>query len=206
MIGVISYRTGNAQSVGYALTRLGIPNRLVERPDEAGDVDRMVLPGVGSAGVTMTSLHEHGWPDYLHERVFGGGMPFLGVCVGMQVLFDHSEEEDAKCLGWLPGHVHSLPDERVRVPQMGWNEVTARSTHPFVAGLPVPAHFYFVNSYYAAPQRAEDVAATTSYGLEFCSAVARGNVMATQFHLEKSGPLGLALLRRFSTVDGLGPC
>jgi glutamine amidotransferase len=206
MIGVISYRTGNAQSVGYALDRLGVPNRLVERPDEAVDVDRFVLPGVGSAGVTMASLHEHGWPDFLHEQVFGRGVPFLGVCVGLQVLFDHSEEQDAKCLGWLPGHVQSLPAELVRVPQMGWNEVTARSTHPFVADLPAPGHFYFVNSYYAVPQRVEDVAATTSYGVEFCSAVARGNVMATQFHLEKSGPLGLALLRRFSTVDGLGPC
>src|SRR5262249_39997089 len=156
MIGVISYRTGNAPSVGYALNRLGVPNRLVERPDEAADVDRFVLPGVGSAGVTMASLQEHGWPDYLHERVIAGGTPFLGVCVGVQALFDHSEEEDAKCLGWLPGHVQRLPAEQVRVPQMGWNEVTARSSHPFIADLPVPGHFYFVNSYYVVPQRPED--------------------------------------------------
>ncbi len=94
--------------------------------------------------------------------------PFLGVCVGLQVLFEHSEEDDAKCLGWLPGRVHRFPADRVRVPQMGWNEVTARvGAHPFVAQLPTPGHFYFVNSYYAVPERAADTAGTTAYGVEF---------------------------------------
>lgn len=201
MIGVISYRTGNAPSVGYAFDRLGAASKLVERPDEAGDCDRFVLPGVGSAGVTMASLQEQGWPEFLHERVIDGGAPFLGVCVGLQVLFDHSEEEDAKCLGWLPGQVHRFPATQVRVPQIGWNEVTRLSEHPFVAELPSPGHFYFVNSYYAVPERVEDRAASTTYGVEFCSVVARANVMATQFHIEKSGPLGLALLHRFSAVS-----
>jgi glutamine amidotransferase len=201
MIGVISYRTGNAQSVVYAFDRLGVPSRLVERPEQAHDAQRLVLPGVGSAGVTMASLAEHGWPEFLHERVVEGGLPFLGICVGLQVLFEHSEEDDAKCLGWLPGRVFRFPAAQVRVPQIGWNEVTRRCAHPFVAGLDEPGHFYFVNSYYAEPERAEDTAATTVYGPQFCSIVARGNVMATQFHVEKSGPLGLNLLARFSTVD-----
>jgi glutamine amidotransferase len=201
MIGVISYRTGNAHSVGYAFDRLGVPNRLVERPDEAHDVERFVLPGVGSAGVTMGSLQEHCWPEFLHERVIDSGTPFLGVCVGLQVLFEHSEEDDAKCLGWLPGTVRRFPAGQVRVPQMGWNEVTRRSEHPFVAQLPEPGHFYFVNSYFAVPERAEDSAAVTTYGVEFTSVVARGNVMATQFHVEKSGPMGLGLLHRFATLS-----
>jgi glutamine amidotransferase len=201
MIGVISYRTGNAQSVVYAFNRLGVPSRLVERPGDALDAERFVLPGVGSAGVTMTSLREHGWPEFLHERVVEAGAPFLGVCVGLQVLFEHSEEEDAKCLGWLPGQVHRFPADRVRVPQIGWNEVSRRSPHPFVADLPEPGHFYFVNSFYAQPERPEDTAATTIYGVEFSAMVARGNIMATQFHVEKSGPLGLDLLRRFAGLE-----
>jgi glutamine amidotransferase len=174
---------------------------LVERPDEALDVERFVLPGVGSAGVTMASLQEHGWPEFLHQRVIDGDAPFLGVCVGLQVLFEHSEEDDAQCLGWLPGAVHRFPAGQVRVPQMGWNEVSRRSAHAFVAQLPAPGHFYFVNSYFAVPERPEDTAATTAYGVEFTSVVARGNVMATQFHVEKSGPLGLSLLGRFASLS-----
>ncbi len=208
---MISYRTGNAQSVAYALDRLGLPNRLVDKPEQAEDVDRFVLPGVGSAGVTMASLAASGWPEFLGKRVLAAGVPFLGVCVGLQVLFEHSEEEDAACLGWLPGRVRRFPATQVRVPQIGWNEVSRRSSHPFVAELSSPGHFYFVNSYYAVPERSEDVAATSMYGVEFCSIVARGTVMATQFHVEKSGPLGLGLLHRFatldvSTLDGVGAC
>jgi imidazole glycerol-phosphate synthase subunit HisH len=201
VIGVISYRTGNAQSVAYALNRLGVANRLVERPDEARDADRFILPGVGSAGVTMASLAEQGWPEFLRERVVEGGQAFLGVCVGLQALFEHSEEDDAKGLGWLPGRVHPFPADQVRVPQIGWNEVTRAGAHPFVAQLPAPGHFYFVNSYYAVPERGSDTAGTTTYGVEFTSVVARGNVMATQFHIEKSGPLGLGLLRRFADLN-----
>ncbi len=200
MIGIIAYRTGNARSVQYALSRLGQRSRLLERPEQAGDIERFVLPGVGSAGVTMASLRAAGWPEFLQRRVRGDGAPFLGVCVGLQVLFEHSEEEDAGCLGWLPGQVVAFRPDRVRVPQMGWNEVRRRGTHPFTADLPSPAHFYFVNSYYAVPDRPQDVAGVTGYGLEFASVVARGNVMATQFHVEKSGPLGLALLGRFATM------
>jgi glutamine amidotransferase len=201
VIGVISYQTGNSQSVIYALEHLGLECRLVAAPEEAGDIDRFVLPGVGSAGVTMRSLRQRGWVDLLTERVVGDGLPFLGICVGMQVLFDFSAEEDTECLGWLPGKVLSFAPHGVRVPQIGWNSVRVVSEHPFVSELPDDSYVYFVNSYYATPDRPEDTAATTDYGIGFTSIVARENVMATQFHAEKSGPVGLRLLRRFASLD-----
>jgi glutamine amidotransferase len=200
VIGVINYQTGNAQSVLFALQHLGLEARLVATPEEAQGVDRFVLPGVGAADVTMASLRERGWVEHLQERVRGEGVPFLGVCVGLQVLFEHSREGDAGCLGWLPGEVVEFRRGELRVPHMGWNAVRRASAHPFVAALPPAAHFYFVNSYHAVPADEADVAGVTEYGPEFASVVARGNVMATQFHIEKSGPVGLALLSRFAEL------
>jgi glutamine amidotransferase len=200
VIGVINYQTGNAQSVLFALHHLGLEARLVATPEEAQDVDRFILPGVGAADVTMASLRERGWTEHLQERVRGEGAPFLGVCVGLQVLFEHSREGDADCLGWLPGEVVEFRRGELRVPHMGWNAVRRTSSHPFATALPAAAHFYFVNSYHALPADEADVAGVTEYGAEFASVVARGNVMATQFHIEKSGPVGLALLSRFAEL------
>jgi len=201
VIGVINYQTGNAQSVLFALHHLGLDARLVATPEEAPDVDRLILPGVGAADVTMASLRERGWVEHLEQRVRGEGLPFLGVCVGLQVLFEHSREGDVDCFGWLPGEVVEFRRGELRVPHMGWNAVRRTSSHPFARALPPSANFYFVNSYHAVPAEEADVAGITEYGPEFASVVARGNVMATQFHIEKSGPVGLALLARFA---GLG--
>jgi glutamine amidotransferase len=200
VIGVINYQTGNAQSVLFALHHLGLEARLVATPDEAEGVDRFVLPGVGAADVTMASLRERGWVEHLEQRVRAEGAPFLGVCVGLQVLFEHSREGDADCLGWLPGEVVEFRRGELRVPHMGWNAVRPTSAHPFAVALPPAAHFYFVNSYHAMPADSADVAGVTEYGPEFASVVARDNVMATQFHVEKSGPVGLALLSRFAEL------
>jgi glutamine amidotransferase len=200
VIGVITYQTGNAQSVLFALQHLGLEARLVATPEEAQGVDRFILPGVGAADVTMASLAERGWTEHLQERVRADGVPFLGVCVGLQVLFEHSREGDADCLGWLPGEVVEFRRGELRVPHMGWNAVRRTSAHPFAQALPPAAHFYFVNSYHAVPADQADVAGVTEYGPQFASVVARGNVMATQFHIEKSGPVGLALLSRFAEL------
>ena len=201
IVGVIDYTTGNSRSVERALNFLGVPNRLLKMPNELEGIDRIILPGVGSAGTTMDYLYSAGWPAALQSRVAEGDMPFLGICVGLQVLFESSAEQDATCLGWLPGRVLPFRAENVRVPQMGWNQVRGRSSHPFVAALPNDGYFYFVNSYYAEPENSQDVAATTEYDVEFASVVARKNIMATQFHAEKSGALGLSLLKHFVTLS-----
>ncbi len=195
---MINYRTGNAQSVLVALHHLGHDARLVATPEDADGVERFILPGVGAADVTLGSLRERGWVEYLEHRVRGEGAPFLGVCVGLQVLFEHSREGDVDCLGWLPGQIVEFGRGELRVPHMGWNAVRPTSSHPFARALPPSANFYFVNSYHAVPTDPADVAGVTEYGPEFASVVARGNVMATQFHIEKSGPVGLALLDRFA--------
>lgn len=195
---MIDYTTGNSRSVGRALDFLGLANRLLKSPDDLDGIDRLILPGVGAAGTAMGYLGAAGWPGVLRSLVADGDMPFLGICVGLQLLFEHSVEQDAECFGWLPGAVRPFDAGQVRVPQMGWNQVYPQSAHPLAAGLPADGFFYFVNSFYAEPADAADIAATTSYGVNFVSVIGRGNIMGTQFHAEKSGPLGLELLRRFA--------
>jgi glutamine amidotransferase len=201
MIGVLDYRAGNAPSVMYALARLGLDARLVGDPGAVAAADRLILPGVGAARATIDSLAASRLLDVLHGRVMGDGVPFLGICIGLQVLFERSEEGPTDGLGWLPGEVRRFPDSG-RVPQIGWNAVRFQRPHPVVAGMPEDPYCYFVNSYYAVPADASDVLGTTDYGVEFCSVVAHANVVATQFHAEKSGEIGLRLLRGFADWDG----
>jgi len=200
MIGIIDYRAGNAPSVGYALTRLGIDHQLVDTPERIESLDRIILPGVGAARATLESLESSGLVEPLTRRVRDDGVPFLGICIGLQVLFEHSEESDTACLGWVPGEVRRFPDT-ARVPQIGWNSVQVQRDHPLTASFPDGGHCYFVNSYYAVPASDDDVLGRTEYGLEFCSVVAHDNIVATQFHAEKSGPLGLGLLTAFASWD-----
>jgi glutamine amidotransferase len=201
MIDVIDYRAGNGPSVVYALEHLGIACRLAGTPEALAGAERIVLPGVGAARATIDSLEDQALVGALRERVLGDGVPFLGICIGLQVLFDHSEEGDVDCLGFVPGRVRRFPDTD-RVPQIGWNEVRFTRAHPVTDGLPERGHFYFVNSYHCVPDDPADALGITEYSREFCSVVARGNVLATQFHAEKSGALGLSLLRNFATWDG----
>lgn len=200
MIGVIDYRAGNAPSVGYALTHLGLEHQLVRDTPGVRAADRLVLPGVGAAGPTIESLVDAGLVEALAERVLGDRVPFLGICIGLQVLFDRSEEGHVEGLGWVPGVVRRFPSS-LRVPQIGWNTVRPTRPHPVTDGLVDPAHCYFVNSYYCEPARSDDVLGVTEYSSGFCSVVGRDNIVATQFHAEKSGPLGLDLLGRFARWD-----
>jgi glutamine amidotransferase len=208
MIAVVDYRAGNAPSVLFALEHLGIPARLVDHPDDVATAERIILPGVGAARATIDSLIEQDLVGALAQRVHDDGVPFLGICIGLQVLFDHSEEGDTPGLGWVPGTVRRFPGSE-RVPQIGWNAVRFTRPHPVTDGLPERGHFYFVNSYYCAPTDPADALGLTDYSVEFCSVVARNNLIATQFHAEKSGELGLALLRNFAGWDpatGDRPC
>lgn len=201
MIGVVDYRAGNAPSVGFALRKLGFEHRLVA--DRAGleAADRLVLPGVGAARATIDSLREAGLLDVLAERV-RAGVPFLGICVGLQILFDHSEEGDTDGLGWLAGEVVRFSDDE-RVPQIGWNEVRLTRDHALVEGLPhTGAYCYFVNSYRAVPADDGVTLGRTDYGVAFASMVVQGNIAATQFHAEKSGVIGLRILENFERWDG----
>jgi glutamine amidotransferase len=200
MIDVIDYRAGNAPSVGYALEHLGLPYRLVSTPSAVATAERIVLPGVGAAAATIASLRDQDLVDALSARVCDDRVPFLGICIGLQILFDHSEEGETPCLGWVPGTVRRFPDTD-RVPQIGWNAVRFRREHALVDGVPSGGHFYFVNSYHCVPIDDDDTLGVTTYSTEFCSVVARDNIVATQFHAEKSGELGLALLRNFAAWE-----
>ena len=200
-LGVIDYKAGNAPSVLNALTSRGIAAELVSTAVQIEQMSALILPGVGSAGATMRSLEEIGCIQLLDDMVNKSGTPFLGICVGMQILFEHSEEEDTQCLSWIPGRVRRFSPD-VRVPQMGWNKADFRFGDPSLDGLGMSEYFYFVNSYYADPSDSGVIMATTDYRTEFCSMVKRGNIVATQFHLEKSGEVGLKLLENFARQGG----
>jgi glutamine amidotransferase len=201
VIGIIDYRTGNSQSISFALEHLGVPHALVAKPGECEDVDKYILPGVGAAGVTMESLAQEGWIDHLNEKILGEGQGFLGVCVGLQILFEHSDEGDVECLGWLKGSVHEFDKSEVRVPHMGWNNVEVRGDHPFSGAFTPDGFYYFVNSFYAVPAEDSSLVGVTTYGQEFAAAVAHKNIMATQFHTEKSARAGLQVLKSFCNLD-----
>jgi glutamine amidotransferase len=201
MIAIVDYRAGNLASVARALEYLGHRCEITDRPERIRGADRVILPGVGAAGATMENLRALGLADVLRNDIARAGRPFLGICIGIQVLLDRSEENDAACLGIVAGRVARYPravDGRpLKVPQIGWNRVRQLRAHPVFAGVPDNTHFYFVNSYYPIPDDPAVAIAESDYGVRFVAAIARGNVIAAQFHLEKSGDAGLRLLDNF---------
>jgi len=194
MIKIIDYKAGNAPSVLNAVTHLGFTATYARHPQDIENATHIILPGVGSAKATMESLRQMGLIDALEDTVLHKKVLFLGICVGMQILFEHSEEGDAECLGWLKGRVVKFDVSKVRVPQMGWNKV--RFTKNALGDIQ-EGFFYFVNSYYAKPENDSDVWGTADYNGLFAAAVCRENIYAAQFHAEKSGAAGLALLEDF---------
>ena len=203
MIAIIDYEAGNLTSVARALTYLGYKNEITSTAETILNAERVIFPGVGAAKATMQTLQKRGLNEVLKD-FFRTGKPMLGICIGIQILFEHSEEEDAECLNLLPGYVKKYPTtatktqtETLKVPQIGWNEVYQTKPHAIFEDVPNPAHFYFVNSYYPEPASEDIVIGKTKYGLEFCSAIAQDNLIATQFHLEKSGRVGLKMLNNF---------
>ena len=201
MIAIVDYKAGNLASVKRALEYLGHECEITDRPEKIVAADRVILPGVGAAGATMENLRALNLVDVLRNDVARAGKPFLGICIGIQVLLDRSEEDRADCLGIIPGHVtrypRSLDGCPLKVPQIGWNRVRQARRHPVFTGVPDNTHFYFVNSYYPIPDDPSATIASCDYGVTFAAAVAKGNVLATQFHLEKSGSAGLKMLDNF---------
>ncbi len=201
MIAIIDYGAGNLRSVAKAIERLGYPAQVTHRPEHVQRAEVVILPGVGAAGDTMASLTRLELVEPIREAI-AEGKPFLGVCVGLQVLLTGSEEGGwQECLGIIPGTVRRLP-VGLKVPHMGWNQVRQRIAHPVFEDIPDEANFYFVHSYYADPEPQELVAGETDYGVTFCSVVARDNLVATQFHPEKSGTLGLKFYDNFCRWAG----
>lgn len=205
MTVLLDYGIGNLRSLERAFERAGVPVLRSGRPDDARAASRLVLPGVGAFGACADALRAHGLDTVARERA-AAGVPLLGVCVGMQLLFDGSDEGDAPGgsagLGLLPGRVvrfapglEGADGRRLKVPHMGWNALARTRPHPALDGLGEAPYVYFVHSYHAAPADPACVVATADYGGPVPAVVARENVTGVQFHPEKSGPVGLSILR-----------
>lgn len=200
-LGVIDYGAGNLRSVLNTFEAAGVHGHLVRTPEDAEAVTHLVLPGVGAFGDCAEKLRRQGLDLFIREWI-GADRPFLGICVGYQVLFDSGEEdEQVPGLGIFRGRVVRFPESELKVPHMGWNRVTLGNPgDPVWQGMGDEPYFYFVHSYYPRPEDASLVAATCSYGEEFAAAIRQGNLVATQFHPEKSQKLGVQLLRNFAAL------
>jgi imidazole glycerol-phosphate synthase subunit HisH len=208
MIAIIDYGMGNLRSVQKALERLGYEARVTDNVSEVLDASHVILPGVGAFGAAMTNLGNMKMLEPI-RKIAASGRPFLGICLGMQLILSESEEQGTFTgLDIVPGRVIKFfqPKDQnestaaLKVPHMGWNSLQLRNPGPLLRDTPEGAMVYFVHSYYASPN--EDVAAaTTPYGLDFCSVIWKDNIMATQFHPEKSGSIGLAMLKNFAEME-----
>ena len=214
MIGIIDYGMGNLRSVQKAFEQVGAQAQILKTPDDIVRIDRLVLPGVGAFGDGMINLRKGGWVDCI-KTFIDRGRPFLGICLGMQLLFESSTEdapspdEPVTGLGVLPGRVVEFKvdqgAERIKVPHMGWNTLRWVTEDPLLEGLPQECAVYFVHSYYCVPDERNGpvTSGTTEYptGTPFTSTVSTGNLWATQFHPEKSQRVGLRMLRNFATLQ-----
>ena len=211
MIALIDYGISNLRSVQKAFAHLGVEVTLVDTPDQLLKADRLFLPGVGAFPAGMDGLRARGLIEPIQQAI-RGGKPLLGICLGMQLLFESSDEMgDTHGLALLPGHVTKLkmqdaarsdsashiPHSALKIPHMGWNQIDIVRPHPLLHGVPTGAYAYFVHSYAPYPDQSDVVLATTDYGGAFASIVGRGNVCGLQFHPEKSQAVGLQMLRNF---------
>ncbi|MCC7163631.1 MAG: imidazole glycerol phosphate synthase subunit HisH [Anaerolineae bacterium] len=201
MIAIIDYGMSNLRSVRHAFEYLGADARIIDSPAAIKNAAALVLPGDGAFGPAMENLRNCGWLEPL-ESAIRGGLPFLGICLGMQLLFETSDEMGAhRGLGILPGSVKRFPATAGKIPQIGWNQLNVRESSKFLAGIPDGAYTYFVHSYYCHPDDPTIVAATTDYGIRYASVAEQDNVWGAQFHPEKSGDTGLKMLMNFLAID-----
>src|SRR5712691_3389509 len=196
MIVIIDYGAGNIRSIEKALEYVGAVVQVTEKPAVVAQAQAVVLPGVGSGGAAMARMTQRGLDDAIRQAT-QQGKPFLGICLGMQLLADHHAEGEVDGLGLFPGEVRRIP-YGPKIPHMGWNQVKPQlTTLDIFDNIPKDAYFYFAHSYYVEPQDSQGVAAVTDYGSPFCSVIVTERVWGTQFHPEKSGDVGLQLLNNF---------
>ena len=199
MIAIVDYSAGNLRSVVNAVSRLGYQPKVTSCPEDMLDAQAVILPGVGAAANTMENLKTLGLINPV-RRFIAEDRPFLGVCIGLQILFTGTEEGGwHKCLDVVPGLVCKLPS-KLKIPHTGWNQVKQKISHPIFDGIPDEANFYFVHSYYVEPEDSSLAAGETEYGIPICSVLTRGNIVATQFHPEKSGEVGLRFYDNFIKI------
>lgn len=194
-ISIVDYGAGNIRSVARAITKLGHTPEITGDPQIVEASTAVILPGVGANDSAMRALHDRGLVEPL-RKVINAGTPFFGVCLGMQLLLGSSEEGLLPSLGSVTGKVIKFPESN-KVPHMGWNQVNIRGHHPVFQGVASGSNFYFVHSYYAVPENENVILGTTDYGVEFCSVLGIDSLIATQFHPEKSGAVGLRLYENF---------
>ena len=202
MIAIVNYGSGNIQAIANIYRRLAVPFVIASSPADLEGAERVILPGVGAFDQAMDELNHSGLRQALDHIVLEKRTPLLGICVGMQLLAKRSDEGALPGLGWIDGEVRKFePNDQtppMRLPHMGWNDVRPAVTHSLFDGVELESGYYFLHSYYFACHRPGDVLATTTYGNEFASAVARDNVFGVQFHPEKSHAAGIQLLKNFS--------
>jgi glutamine amidotransferase len=197
MIAVVDYGAGNLRSVYNALTTLGANVTTINTPDQLERAEKIVLPGVGAFGAGMNALRQAGFEEPLKQAA-AAGTPLIGICLGMQYLFESSDEMGSHSgLGLLPGRVTRFPTSGPKVPHIGWNQLHIRQENPLLAGIESGAYAYFVHSYYVEAGNPADVLAETDYGIEYASVVGRGNIFGIQPHPEKSQSVGLRILKNF---------
>jgi glutamine amidotransferase len=196
MIAIVDYGAGNLRSVINAISRLGYQAKITSIPHEMLAAEAVLLPGVGAAADTMANLQTLGLVSPI-RRFIAQGRPFFGICIGLQILFTGTEEGGwCECLNIIPGVVRRLP-LGLKIPHIGWNQVKQKTSHPIFSGIPDEANFYFVHSYYVEPDDRSVAVGETEYGIPICSVIAKGNLVATQFHPEKSGEIGLKIYDNF---------
>jgi glutamine amidotransferase len=208
---IIDYGAGNLRSVARAVAHAGREPIVTSEPRDVASADAAIMPGVGAAADTMRNLREHNLVEPVREYI-ASGKPFFGVCMGQQALLSVSEEGgEHECLGIIPGRVKKLPSSangnghgaRLKIPQMGWNRVRQKAEHPIFEGIEDDSYFYFLHSYYPAPDDEDVVIGETEYGVTFASVLARDNIVATQFHPEKSSDAGLRMYANFLRIAGV---
>ena len=202
MIAIVDYGLGNLGSIANMLKKVGAAATITADPAVIRQADRLILPGVGAFDTGMRNLEERGLIPLLNERVVGEKIPILGVCLGMQLLGRRSEEGQLPGLGWLDAAAVRFkfegPNAHLKIPHMGWNELTVCQPHPLFADLQEESRFYFVHSYHVVCADPANVLARTTYGFDFTSAVVKGNIIGVQFHPEKSHRFGMTLLQNFA--------